>query len=598
MIEIKKLSKKYDKTYIFNKTDYTFPSKGLVSVLGPSGCGKTTLLNIFAGFDTNYTGEILIDNTCISHMNENELCIYRRNNIGFIFQNYCLIKGYSVLENVMLACCLNDLDETENILNAKRILIHLGLEEHINKKIEDLSGGQKQRVAIARALINNPRIILADEPTGALDRAKSNEIMSLLKEISKDCLVLLITHDKKNCDFADEVIHIKDGKIVCENENRLITNTTNYDILMNNNAKVNSYKHGFKNFKVHIKMYIGVALAISIGILSFILSLSTDNVIKKSIEDFKDKNTAFNNGYIKVKDKDDTILNVLKSDDRIDNVYYQYILNNVSLSLDDTTEIMKEKYPMPKTNENMSYGIMPRISKNEISLSPSLAKKFSEDISHLIGKNVIVKLDGKEFKLTVSGIFNADYDDFFVSSDIEQELYNIQNNQIYSINFDVKDFNDIIPVNKMLTDKKIECETAVKQVEALQDTFKNISQLFLVISILILLISLFISITLLVKLQNSRYREIGLLAALGYNKNMIRKMIITENILLAILATIFNIILTSITYLVSIIFNLTVIMTFLQIIISIISTALIIVIISIIASHKLITTEPATALKK
>ena len=181
MIQVKNLRKKYDHSLILDDTNFTFPNKGLVCLLGASGCGKSTLLNMIAGFDSDYSGDITVCGTSISKMNADELCAYRRDNIGFIFQNYHLLSGYTVLENIMLHCELNSLDEQSNVENAKELLNKLGISEKANEKIENLSGGQKQRVAIARALISNPSIILADEPTGALDRSNSNEIMNFAK---------------------------------------------------------------------------------------------------------------------------------------------------------------------------------------------------------------------------------------------------------------------------------------------------------------------------------------------------------------------------------------------------------------------------------
>ncbi len=165
MIQVNNLTKKYGNSLILDDTNFRFPNKGLVCLLGASGSGKSTLLNMLAGFDSDYSGEITVCGTSISKMNEDELCAYRRDNIGFIFQNYHLLSGYTVLENIMLHCELNGLDEQTNVENAKELLNRIGISEKESEKIENLSGGQKQRVAIARALISNPNIILADEPT-------------------------------------------------------------------------------------------------------------------------------------------------------------------------------------------------------------------------------------------------------------------------------------------------------------------------------------------------------------------------------------------------------------------------------------------------
>lgn len=598
MIQIKNLTKKYGNSLILDDVNFAFPNTGLVCLLGASGSGKSTLLNMLAGFDSDYSGDISVCGTSVSKMNEDELCAYRRDNIGFIFQNYHLLSGYTVLENIMLDCELNSIDEQRNEENAKELVDRLGIAEKTNEKIGNLSGGQKQRVAIARALISNPSIILADEPTGALDRSNSNEIMTLLKEISKDKLVIVITHDQKVCDFANGVISIENDKVVSKNTSIQADNASIQNLALKPALKVSFFKRGLKNFKVHFTRYIAVSFAIAIGVFGFILSLSSGNIMQQSITDFKEKNTAFNNGYIKTEDEK-VVLELLESDERIENVYLQHKITNVKLSIGDNNETMVEKYPMPKTTESMSYGTMPKITANEIALTPSLAKKFSSSISNLVGKEITLKYEDKEYKLTVSGIYNAGYDDFFVSSDVEQAFYtDSKDEQGYSVSYDVKVFEDIVSVNQMLSEKEIDSKNASIEVETLQRTFKSLSRLFLTVSILILAIALFISVVLLVKLQSSRYKELGLLAALGFKKGTIQKIVISENVLLSAMAAIFNAVLIGGAYLTGMIFDLAISVSPLQIFVSIVSTGFVVISISVLASHKLIHTEPAVALRK
>lgn len=599
MIKLRNLTKKYGDTVILDDMSYNFPQKGLVCILGASGCGKSTLLNLLAGFDTDYSGEISVCGSSISDMNSSKLCDYRRDNIGFVFQNYHLLSGYTVLDNILLACELNS-DELEiNTNKANALLDKMGILEKANEKIENLSGGQKQRVAIARALINNPKIIFADEPTGALDRNTSMEIMKLINKIAEERLVVLITHDKKICDFADEIITIESGKIkkiqtsfsdkVAEEKNSLNAKSA---------VKVSAMSRAMKNFKVHLKRYIAVSLAISIGICAFILSLSSGNIMKKSILDFKEKNTAFNNGYIKASDEG-TIFNFLAKDPRIENIYYQYPLKNITLILDGKSEAVTEKIPTPKATESMSYGIMPRRGLAEIAITPSLAKKFAIDINTIIGKTILFKFNNFSETFTISGIYNAGYDDFFISSDIEQKLYKNKGDQKnYSISYDVKEFDHIVAVSNMLELKGVTSKNASKDVSALQDTFNSLNRLFLVLSVLIFVIGLFISIILLVKLQNSRYREVGLLSALGFSKEIIQKIILSENLLLACMATVTNVVLITLPYLARLVVDFSMVITPVQAIGSMIATFAIVLLVSIAVSYKLINTEPATALRK
>jgi len=409
-------------------------------------------------------------------------------------------------------------------------------------------------------------------------------------------LVIVITHDQKVCSFADDIIHIEKGKIIATEIGTRTDIADTNKLSLKKAVKGSAFKRGLKNFNVHIKR--AVSLAISIGILAFMLSLSSGNMMEKSISDFKNKNTAFNNGYIKG-ENDGTIFEMLTSDKRIENVYYQYKITDVTLRLGNKTEAMAEKYPMPKAAENFSYGAMPKAGENEIALSPSLAKKFKNDISNLLGSELTLEYGEREYSLTISGIYNAGYDDFFVSSDIEQTFYeNMDSEKHYSISYDVKDFEDIVSVSQMLADKKIDSKTSAKEVGALQNTFNSLSRLFLIVSILILAIGLFISTVLLIKQQNSRYKELGLLSALGFNKGAIGKMIVSENMLLSAMSSIINAVLVGCTYIIGIIFHLAIIITPLQILLSILSTGVVVILISILASYKLIRTEPAAALRK
>lgn len=597
MIKINDVTKKYGNAVILEHCSYTFPEKGIVCLMGASGGGKTTLLNLLAGFDTDYSGEIVVGKTPIHCLNADALCNYRRNNIGFIFQNYHLLPGYTVLENVLLACEFST-DTPEYSLNkAKSLLAQLGLAEKETQGVETLSGGQKQRVAIARALVRNPQILFADEPTGALDRATSTEMMQLLQSIAKDRLVVVITHDPKICEFADEIIHIRDKTIVTElSAQRPLTEGK--PLVTGISTKVSAISRAKKNFNVHMKRYIAVSLVISIGILAFLFSLSFGNVTEQSIEDFKVKNTAFNNGYIKGTD-DGTIRSYLEKDNRIEHVYYQYKLKGIRLSHSGNSQVLDEKFPTPKATEGLSYGVMPRRGENEIALSPSLAKKFSDNIQSLLGSELELEVNGQKHSLTISGIYNAGYDDFFVSADIEQQIYKALPQQSnYSISYDVKEFSDIVAVTNNLRLRGINTVNASDEVYAFQNTFNSLTKLFFVISILILGIGLFICAILLIKLQNTRYHELGLLSALGFSKRQITAMIRVENLLLAALATVVNLALLVGSTVVCKLFGFPLSINAVQLLLSVLTTFVAILLLSGIASYRLVRTEPAAALQK
>ena len=219
MLELKNISKIY-KTGDFEQValddvSIAFRENEFVSILGQSGGGKTTLLNIIGGLDHYTSGDLLIDGKSTKDFTDNDWDYYRNVSIGFVFQSYNLISHQSILSNVELALTLSGVSKDNRRKRAVEALEKVGLKDHIKKKPAELSGGQMQRVAIARALVNNPEIVLADEPTGALDSETSKQIMDLLKEIAKDRLVIMVTHNPDLAkSYSNRIINIKDGQII------------------------------------------------------------------------------------------------------------------------------------------------------------------------------------------------------------------------------------------------------------------------------------------------------------------------------------------------------------------------------------------------
>ncbi|MBQ7243632.1 MAG: ABC transporter ATP-binding protein, partial [Bacilli bacterium] len=210
------------KDYYVDKVPFTaihdlslcFPDKGFVAILGHSGSGKTTLLNIIGGLDRYTEGDLIIDGKSTKDYKDRDWDNYRNKRIGFVFQTYNLIPHLSVLQNVVLSLQLGGLSRREREEKAIAVLEKVGLAEYLKKRPNQLSGGQMQRVAIARALVNDPDIILADEPTGALDSATSVQVMDLIQEVGKDRCVIMVTHNRELADqYADRIIEMKDGRV-------------------------------------------------------------------------------------------------------------------------------------------------------------------------------------------------------------------------------------------------------------------------------------------------------------------------------------------------------------------------------------------------
>ena len=296
MLELKKIYKEYItgdfKQIALDKVNLNFRKNEFVSILGPSGSGKTTLLNIIGGLDNYTSGDLIINEVSTRYFKDNDWDIYRNHRVGFIFQNYNLIGHQSILSNVELALTLSGVGKSERRKKAILALKKVGLEKHINKNPNQLSGGQMQRVAIARALVNDPDILLADEPTGALDSTTSQQIMKLLKEVAKDKLVIMVTHNSELARaYSTRIIELRDGSIISDSNPYVgKVNTVEDEIIRKNKTKKThmSFKTAlglsFNNLKTKKGRTILTAFAGSIGIIGIALILSLSNGVNKYIE--------------------------------------------------------------------------------------------------------------------------------------------------------------------------------------------------------------------------------------------------------------------------------------------------------------------------
>ena len=290
MLKLENITKIYEgknfKQIALNDVTLAFRNNEFVSILGPSGSGKTTLLNIIGGLDKYTYGNLIIDGVSTRKYKERDWNNYRSKKVGFIFQNYNLINHQTVLSNVFLSLNIAGKPKKESIKLAKKVLNDVGLENYIKKKPKELSGGQMQRVAIARALITNPDIILCDEPTGALDSQTSIQIMELLKEISKEKLVIMVTHNVTLANkYSDRVIALNDGVITYDTspyevENYTLKKIKNQRKTMN---KFTSLSLSFNNLLTKKSRTLLTSFTGSIGIIGIALVLSLSKGTQKYI---------------------------------------------------------------------------------------------------------------------------------------------------------------------------------------------------------------------------------------------------------------------------------------------------------------------------
>lgn len=293
MLQIKNISKSYttgDFTQkALDEVSVNFRRNEFVAILGPSGSGKTTFLNVIGGLDKYDSGDLIINGKSTKDFSDSEWDSYRNNSIGFVFQSYNLINHLNVLDNVEMGMTLSGVSEEEKKQKALDALEKVGLKEHAHKKPNQLSGGQMQRVAIARALANDPDIILADEPTGALDKKTSRQIMDLIKEIADDKLVIMVTHNPSLAEsYADRIVKFEDGHVIDDtNPYGEMETDSSYSLKKTSMSFKTALKLSGKNIATKKGRTILTALASSIGIIGIALILSLSDGFQAQIDKYQ-----------------------------------------------------------------------------------------------------------------------------------------------------------------------------------------------------------------------------------------------------------------------------------------------------------------------
>ena len=496
MLELKNIKRHY-KTgdfvqHALKGINLEFRKNEFVAILGPSGSGKTTLLNIIGGLDRYNSGDLIINGKSTKKFSNTEWDAYRNNCIGFIFQSYNLISHISVLQNVEMGMTLSGLSASKRKKKALEVLEKVGLKNHAHKKPNQLSGGQMQRVAIARALANDPDIILADEPTGALDTKTSVQIMELIKEIAKDKLVIMVTHNPELAkNYANRIVEFKDGELVSDsNPVKDEKNNKKFSIKKTSMSFITALKLSFNNIKTKKGRTIITSLASSIGIIGIALILALSNGFKIQIDKFE-KDTLSQmpiviTPSVVVADEEEQakIMNQLTNKENnftdkqeiyplisvtslvhTNNITLDYIdyiekadknligglgynrstninllyKNNGKVNLIASNEIL---FPLPEgingtsssvMNDNFEliYGEMSK-KENELLLLIDTKNRLNSDILKLLGFNDDVvsfeEILGKEFKIVFNDDFYTQYGNNFIMNMDYESLYNNENN--------------------------------------------------------------------------------------------------------------------------------------------------------------------------
>ena len=415
MLEIKKITKVYETEGFtqtaLDKVSVNFRECEFASILGPSGSGKTTFLNIIGGLDHYTSGDLVINEISTKKFKDSDWDSYRNHRIGFVFQNYNLITHQSILSNVKLALTLSGISKKEATERAKKALCDVGLEDHINKRPNQLSGGQMQRVAIARALVNNPDILLADEPTGALDSETSIQIMELLKKIAKDKLVIMVTHNPELAEkYSNRIIKLKDGKIISDtNPYDGKKNTKDSKDAIDEKSKktgmsfLTALSLSFNNLMTKKGRTILVAFAGSIGIIGIALILAVSTGFQNYVDSIQEDTLTSYPLTIMQESTDITsmLLSMTtgsKENDGSNSVKEQQYITNM-LSNIRANDLKSFKGYLEKNYNQV---------KNDI-----LTIKYSYSIDPLI---YTIDATGKLAKLNPSNLFSSIYNSSMLSS--------------------------------------------------------------------------------------------------------------------------------------------------------------------------------------
>lgn len=437
MLQLKNITKIYTteefKQTALDRVTLTFRENEFVSILGPSGSGKTTLLNIIGGLDKYTDGDLIINEVSTKNYTDRDWDTYRNHSIGFVFQSYNLIPHQSILANVELALTLSGVEKQERRKRAIEALEKVGLKDHIHKRPNQLSGGQMQRVAIARSLVNNPDILLADEPTGALDSVTSAQIMELLSEVAKERLVIMVTHNAELADeYSTRIIELKDGEIKGDTNpykqsekvkeiNKKKTKKTNMSMrtalsLSMNNLMTKKGRTILTAFAGSIGI-IGIALILSLshGINEYINKTEKETlssyplIIQKESVDMSSmvKNMSENKETEKGKEDEITSINIMG--DMFTTLSKEVKRNNIK-DFKEYIESNKTKIKDYTTSIQYGYGITPNLYKLE------------EDKTTQVNPTTVLSAIGME----TSGISSA-YSSYMSNYDVFTEMINNDN---------------------------------------------------------------------------------------------------------------------------------------------------------------------------
>lgn len=529
----------------------SFEAGELVAIVGESGSGKSTLMNAIGGLDSDFGGEIIYEGKNLRNFSTQELVDYHKKSIGFIFQNFNLISHLNLIDNVSMAMTLSNVSEDFRKKRAKELLRKVGLEKHMYKKPDQISGGQKQRVAIARALVNDPDVIIADEPTGALDAETTDTILDMIRGIAEEGkLVLMVTHSDKVASHCSRVLRIDNGELISD-EHQLdleYTENTREDIKVKNMSMWKAIKLAFLNMKAKLGRNLLVALGSSIGIMSVVLMLALGKGVTSYVSSTM---KSYTNPNITEVHKKSSTQQTTKNPQNMsrEEIAKQQQENMAALTGSGTNTV---KYNNKQASLMMLQTMSDSISKS--SIVEGKAPKNNHEImldratADLLGKNIL----DKEVTLTLKIGEKTITQNFKVTG-----LYESQSQSSSTVFFTYAGLQDLYKTNqekllpnvvylhtankdntKMIKDKVKDLGYTGSMQEQMTEMFTKMLNIITWVLTAIAAVSLVVSAIMILVVLNisvvERTKEIGVLKALGARRKDIRRIFASEAFLIGI----------------------------------------------------------------
>lgn len=620
-VELKNLNKYYpisgsEDFQALKDVNLSLDKGELVSIVGESGSGKSTLMNLLGGLDSQFSGEITIDGQNMSTFKEKDFVNYHKEKIGFVFQSFNLVSHLSVLDNVTLAMTLSNVDKKTRVARAREVLKQLGLDDQYKKKPSQLSGGQKQRVAIARALVNDPDIIIADEPTGALDSQTTDQVLDIIQGIAKTGkLVIMVTHSEKVAAHSTRVVTIDDGKIIGDiHQGEIALHDNAFELQQKSKSKNLTFFAAIRlallNMKEKLARNILIALGGSIGIMSIIVMLSLGEGVNDYLTETMNANVNPLVSEVRMpivmetsnsENTDSSMMimtpagaeipagsapsgppaGVTQSDpfgeedlEKLRNIPHVAEVNLAYSSLtigSDNVIYEGEKYAFMNfgttsgmTDSNILYGAFPEAG--EILITEGVANQMVGTAEEAIGKEVTVDvtIDGEslEKNYVISGIYSAGqaigaFESVYMSAESFETLtaennLEVEPNVVYLVSDDPDNTQSI-------KDEVAALGYRGSSADALASTFTQMLDIFTYILSGVAGISLFVSaimiLTVLYISVVERTQEIGVIKAIGGRKKDIRRIFVSESFLIGLFSGILGV---GIAYLITVIGNIVV----------------------------------------